>query len=184
MMYRIDRIVFRRACMLVLLVGPMMLGTTYAASTDLAEAKAAFDEANAAKNPQHPGYARAYEIWSDLAASGNEQAKYHLGILHLYGLGGAVFDHIQGYDLIKASASGGYPQAQAYVGVMYEKGNGLHFRKGDTEARSWYEKAAASGNCYAVRRLARAHAKGELGFVPDTDASNSYRTERPGCFNS
>ena len=169
---------------LVLCAFVALLSTSVRAgvSEDMSAAQAAFAQANATKGPTHPGYAKAYGIWSRLAGDGDSQAKYHLGILHLYGLGGASFDHIQGYDLIKASAEGGYAQAQAYVGVMHEKGNGLHFRKGAEAARGWYEKAAGAGNCYAVRRLAQAHASGELGLTADAAASDSYRAEQPSCF--
>lgn len=159
------------------------VGSADSGGAEMARAQSAFDEANAAKDPKHSGYAEAYSIWSRLAEHGNDEAKYHLGILHLYGLGGATFDHIYGYQLIQESAYAGYARAEAYVGVMHEKGSGLFFRKGDAEARGWYEKAAGSGNCYAVRRLSRAQAQGELGFVLDTVTAESYRVRHPSCFD-
>jgi len=146
------------------------------------EGEAAFQMANTSRKAEHPGYAKAYRIWSRFAKAGDPASLYHLGVLHLYGLGGASFDQARGFQLIRQSAESGYPKAEGYLGVMYEKGNGLYVRIDPVEAGRWYEKAARGGHCYSVRRLARATARGELGLPLDPARAKEIETARPRCF--
>ena len=142
---------------------------------------AAFEAANRAQDSKHEGYAKAYVLWKELAGQGDGPSQYHLGILHMYGLGGAVFDQLAGFKLINRSAEAGYRQAQSYMGVMFEKGDGVFTRHDVAAARSWYHKAAQAGHCYAIRRLQRAYEKGELGLAPDPAQAQEWRQRETDC---
>jgi TPR repeat protein len=66
-------------------------------------------------------------------------------------------------------AEAGSGTAANYVAWAYETGYGV---KGDTKgALKWYEKAAASGNCNALERIALAILNGELGYTVDAQKS-------------
>lgn len=147
------------------------------------EGLAAYQAAMASKDMHDPGYAKAFSIWTKLAASGDAAATYHLGVLYLYGLGGAEFDQMHAFALIRAAAEGGYPQAESYMGLMSERGDGLFTLSDPEQALQWYEKAEAAGHCYSVRRLARAHERGELGLKTDPEAARALRAQRPQCFD-
>jgi TPR repeat protein len=157
-------------------------GNAVAATFD--DAQRAYTEANASKDSKHPGYATAHKIWSMLAAQGDNPSVYHLGVFHLYGLGGAAFDQIQGFKLIRQAAEGGYPKAQAYVGLMYENGQGMFTTRDVGQAAKWYAKASQSGHCYSVRRMAKALENGELTLSADPDAAKDLRTRYESCFET
>jgi TPR repeat protein len=144
-------------------------------------AMSAFDEASASKNGEHPGYARAHEIWRELASEGDVRARYHIGILHMFGLGGAEYDRPLAMQLVRAAANGGYAQAQSYMGLLAEQGDGLQARRGDDVALEWWTKAAEGGHCAAVRRLARAYTEGELGLEADTTKAAAWNARMDGC---
>ncbi len=152
-----------------------------AADAAFAAGLAAFDEANAAGDPQHPGYAKARERWEPLARTGDARAEYHMGVLHLYGLGGAEPNPNRAIDMIRDAAEKGYPQAQSFLGLMSERGTGFYARKDDGEALRWYRKAAEQGHCVSVRRLARALEKGELGLEPDPGEAARWREREATC---
>lgn len=173
----------KKICLLIaLLVNVGFVPNALAQTFD--EAFAAFTEANASKDPAHPGYTKAYGIWSKFAESGDPASTYHLGVLHLYGLGGAAFDQIRGFDLIRAAAEGGYGKAQGYLGVIHEKGEGIHTTSGSEDALDWYQRAAKSGHCYSIRRLARAHESGELGLTKNPAEAAELKTSRADCFET
>ncbi|MFT5393650.1 MAG: TPR repeat protein [Gammaproteobacteria bacterium] len=155
-----------------------------AVAATFADAQRAYKEANASKDSKHPGYATAHEIWSTLAAEGDNPSIYHLGVFHLYGLGGAEFDQIQGFKLIRQAAEAGYPKAQAYVGLMYENGQGMFTTRDVGLAAKWYEKASQSGHCYSVRRMAKALENGELTLSADPDAAKDLLTRYARCFET
>ena len=159
-------------------IGPLVFAETFD------DALAAFNDANASKGAENPGYAKAFGIWEKFADSGDPASTYHLGIMHLYGIGGAEFDQIRGFALIRAAAEAGYDKAQGYMGLTYEKGEGMFTLTNFEEALGWYEKAAKGGHCYSVRRLAHAHEKGGLGVAVNAYVGQSLRANQPRCFKT
>lgn len=60
-------------------------------------------------------------------------------------------------DLVNA-AKAGNAEAQAYLGMCYEQGNGV--QKDETSALYWYDKAAAQGNAYGQAYAAMMYLQG------------------------
>lgn len=70
---------------------------------------------------------------------------------------GQGHDYLRAFNLFKIAAEQGHPDAQYYLGYMYEKGLG-DIRSNLTKAKVWYRKAAAQNQVsaiYALDRLAR-----------------------------
>lgn len=71
--------------------------------------------------------------------------------------------------LYRPLAEKGDPEAQYYVGRMYEKGQGV--RKDQAEVVKWYRKAAEGGYAAAQYRLAVGYAYGLAGLSRDHDTA-------------
>ena len=147
----------------------------------LEEALADFDRAVASENAEHPAYARARATWEKLADQEEPAAIYHLGILHLFGLGGAGFDQIVAMSLIRDAARKGYPPAQSYMGLLAEKGDGTAVLVDDGLALEWYTHGARGGHCAAVRRLVKVYSEGGLGVRADEAAASAWRAKLDEC---
>lgn len=63
----------------------------------------------------------AVRIWEDLAADGDPQAQFNLGLMYHGGLG-LPRDEFKAVSLYQKAAEGGYSPAQAYLVVGYEEG--------------------------------------------------------------
>jgi TPR repeat protein len=145
------------------------------------EALSVYDEGNQSGDIRSEHFQTAYVMWRHLSRKGHVASKYYLGILHTYGMGGATFDPPRGFQLIKESADGGYHVAQTLVAVQLEKGEGKLIGLDPTEALAYYRRAAEGGHCAAVKRMARAAEKGELGMVPDVAAGKSWLERLDDC---
>jgi TPR repeat protein len=152
-----------------------------AADDRFAQAQAAFAEGAASGDGEHPAYNRARELWRALAEEGDPRARYHLGILHMYGLGDAEFDRQLAVSHVRAAAEGGYPMAQSLMGFMIEGSDGTLIVSGDAVALAWWRKGAEGGHCTAVRRLARAYGNGELGLSADAAQAAAWAAREAGC---
>jgi TPR repeat protein len=124
---------------------------------------------------------RAYSIWSELAKGGDTRANYHMGMMNMFGLGGAKFEQHTGIDNIRIAAKGGYPIAQSFMGFLVESSDGSLVRTGDELALAWWRKGAAGNHCAGVRRLAKAYSKGELGLSADDSKAAEWETRRASC---
>lgn len=142
---------------------------------------AVFNEAVASKDPKHPGYKKARETWEPLAAAGDPASTYHLGMLHLFGLGGASFDQLQAVLMIRKAAEHRYPAAQTFMGLLAERGDGLIVVANEELALEWYTHGALGGHCAAVRRLVQAYEQAELGVVADAGKADEWRVRLDGC---
>ena len=140
-----------------------------------------FDEATASSDPNHPGFGRAREVWQRLAAAGSAGAGYHLGILHLYGMGGAAFDQVRALRLIQDAARNGYPPAQTFLGLLAEQGDGSMVLADERLALDWYTHGAHGGHCAAIRRVAKAYERGELSAAADASEAAGWRARLNGC---
>lgn len=144
-------------------------------------ALAAYDEAVDSKDPKHPGYKRAREAWEPLAAAGDPASTYHLGMLHLFGLGEAAFDQMDAILKIGMAAKHRYPPAQTFMGLLAERGDGSLVAADGKLALDWYTHGALGGHCAAVRRLVRAYEQAELGATKDAAKADEWRARLDGC---
>ena len=146
-----------------------------------AEALAAFDEASGTPDIKHPSFVRAYSIWSELAKDGDTRANYHMGMMNMFGLGGAEFEQRVGINNIRIAANGGYPIAQSFMGFLVESSDGSLVRTGDELALSWWRKGADGNHCAGIRRLAKAYKKGELGLSADAAKAAEWEARTASC---
>ena len=172
---------FRWGFICGLLMLPMLIAVAAQAGGTFEDGLKYFDEANAAQDPTHEGYGRAYAIWSNPALADNSAAQYHLGVLHFYGLGGAEFDQYKGMTLFRQAAEAGYYVAQSFMGFAAENGDDAIIPKDEAAALEWYRKAAEANHCVAVRRLEQAYQNGELGLSVDEDKAAKWHERRDTC---
>ncbi len=66
-------------------------------------------------------FKQAVTIWEDLAASGDAQAQFNLGLMYHGGLG-LPRDEATAVKLYQQAAESGYAAAQVYLVVGYEEG--------------------------------------------------------------
>ena len=144
-------------------------------------ALADYDEAVASRDPKHPGFNRAREAWEPLVAGGDPAASFHLAMLHMFGLGGADFDQVAAFRLIEKAAEHRHAQAQTFMGLLAERGDGTMVTVNEGLALEWYTHGAKGGHCAAVRRLVRAFEEGELGVAADAGKADEWRTRLDGC---
>jgi TPR repeat protein len=144
-------------------------------------ALAIYDEAVASKDPKHPGFKQAREAWEPLADGGDPASTYHLGMLHLFGLGGAAFDQLDAFRKIETAAEHRYPPAQTFMGLLAERGDGLIVALDAKLALEWYAHGALGGHCAAVRRLVKAYEQAELGVAADAGKAGEWRGRLDGC---
>ncbi|WP_303981347.1 SPOR domain-containing protein [Dongia mobilis] len=107
---------------------PFLLIQAIPAQADLAAAEAAI----AAKD-----YDAAVSALQPLVEAGDGFATWKLASLYLGGHAGSMEE---GITLLKKAAQAGEPDAQARLGVMYAKGEGVE--QSDTEAYKWLSLAA------------------------------------------
>lgn len=74
--------------------------------------------------------------------------------------------------LYRPLAEQGNPEAQYFVGRMYEKGQGV--RKDQNEVVKWYRKSAEGGYAAAQYRLAVGYAYGLAGLSKDQDEAGKW----------
>ena len=109
-------------------------------------------------------YANARTIWEALAARGNPEAHFNLGILDEDGLGGPA-DMERARAHYESAASGGSSKAQYRLGLLYSTGGRL--ARDETKAKHWLAAAAAQGDRDAAALLdqAAAGAPDERDFI-------------------
>jgi TPR repeat protein len=66
-------------------------------------------------------FKQAVSIWEELAAEGDPQAQFNLGLMYHGGLG-LPRNEAQAVKLYQKAAEGGYSAAQVYLVVGYEEG--------------------------------------------------------------
>jgi hypothetical protein len=99
-------------------------------------------------------YDRAIAEFQPLAAAGDPAAQYQLAKIYLEGRGPA--DGVpQGIALMNKAASGGYPEAQAQLGLMHAMGLGVEVD--NVKAYDWLTKAIAALPAGTRRTVAEAN---------------------------
>lgn len=103
---------------------------TDAFKADLASGLAAFDSKN---------FSFAYQLLAPLAANGNAEALWRLGMMQMNGLG-MVENQMLGLENFIKAAELGHIFAHHMIGVAYMTGEGVE--KDINQAIEWFEKAA------------------------------------------
>ena len=110
-------------------------------------------------------YRRAREIWLDLAALGDAQSQFGLGMIFESGRGVPPdAEKAAGYYL--KAADQGMSEAQLSLGSLFEHGRGV--ARDLERAAALYRSAAQQGNAQAQYNLAALYLGGE-GIAPDRE---------------
>jgi TPR repeat protein len=114
-------------------------------------------------------FAKAAELYLEMAKAGDKDAQFALGNLYRSGRG-VKKDYEQAFVWFSKAAEQGHVSAQYTTGTMYENGWGV---KADTDkAREWYKQAADGGHRLAAKKL-KVLASGS----PVDDLDRSEKTE-------
>jgi len=118
----------------------------------------------------HHNYAKALNIWVDLADKGDAEAINALGMMYQSGKG-VSRDVGVAARLYKKAANAGLPAAQNNLAVMYESGEGVD-QDLDTAVKL-YQQSASQGYIWAQYNLGRMHASG-IGVQKDPATASEY----------
>lgn len=110
-------------------------------------------------------YETALPIWRKLAAEGDANAQYALGVAYFKGQG-ISRDLSESMKWFERAANSGNVQAMFNLGAAYWEGNGT--RQSYAEAVEWWEKSAAAGQSAAQYNLGLAYYLGK-GAEQDLD---------------
>ncbi len=96
-------------------------------------------------------YARAFRMFEPLAADGNANAQFMLGLMHAQGQG-IEQNFYEAAKMYRLAGNQGHTGAQVNLGSLYEncKGNGPC---NSEEAANWYRRAAEQGDAVAQYNL-------------------------------
>lgn len=147
----VARILFLTAALLLLLAG-----------NSIAESDS-YNQALDAYN--NKDYDTALSIWRKIAAEGNGDAQYALGVAYFKGEG-VSRDLNDSMKWFEQAASSGNVQAMFNLGAAYWEGNGT--RQSYSEAVEWWKKSAAAGQSAAQYNLGLAYYLGK-GAEQDLD---------------
>jgi hypothetical protein len=103
-------------------------------------------------------YAIARQLWAGLAAKGNAEAEFALGLMDDLGQGGAV-DAPSAFQWYSRAAGAGLPAAQFNRAVMQDAGRGT--AQDRAGAATGYARAALSGHARAAFNLAQLYQAGD-----------------------
>lgn len=84
-------------------------------------------------------FRRAYEIWAQLAETGNYRAQFHLGALYFEGRGIGK-DFTQAYFWLRVAAYQGHKRAPSLMATVAEELTNDQVRASDDQAREWLEQ--------------------------------------------
>lgn len=98
-----------------------LVALAMAVSGAFSVAQAAGDMAKSFDAASDGNFSQAVSIWEDMAAEGDAQAQFNLGLMYHGGLGLPRDEH-RAVELYQKAAQGGYSPAQAYLVVGYEEG--------------------------------------------------------------
>ena len=128
-----------------------------------------FDDALAASG-QHD-LARARELFTQAAQTGDARAQFNLGRMWLEGEGGPR-DYAQALQWSRKAADQGVPGAEYDLGRIYDEGLGVP--RDPARAAEWYGKAAARGFSTAQVRLGDMYAAGRGAPLDPQRAAELY----------
>ena len=99
--------------------------------------------------------------WQRADILATEAADVLVKLGQIYYKGAEAKDYTAAKESLEKAAQKGNVPAMAFMGVLYENGQGVPLDY--TKAREWYEKAAAMGNALAMNNLGWLYAKGQGG---------------------
>ena len=126
------------------------------------------------------GHKQALKNLTKMAEQGNTEAQFNLGGMYEKGISvqkkgsvaiswyrkAAETGHKQALKNLTKMAEQGNTKAQFNLGGMYEKGRGV--RKDETEAVSWYRKAAETGHKQALKNLTKIVEQGNTDYLGES----------------
>lgn len=113
----------------------------------------------------------AFRMWSGLAAQGNADAAFKVGMM--YDRGEVVeHDASQAAYWYQQAANAGHPYAQHNLGVAYANGDGVEIDI--SKAMGWWLQAAEHGNVDSQYNLGIIYAMGSYGIHRDTAKALKY----------
>ena len=114
--------------------------------------RADFSEGLAAYNRRD--YTTALRHWQPLAARGNTEAQYNLGVMYRYGYGVDKKDYVEAVKWYRKAAEQGLCHSPQYnLGCYVSKRLGALIKRTIAEAVKWYRKAAEQGYATAQSNL-------------------------------
>lgn len=135
------------------------------------EEEPAVDEASDAREEDGEAQSDLAAKLASLAAGGNGEAAYHLGMMHLLGLEGVAKNPQKAFDLFSQAAEAGDPLGAYRLGDYYD-GEGQGVVEPDPALALRYKREAADAG-YAVAQENVARLLYEAG---ETDAALDYLT--------
>ena len=159
---------FTRGCGLLLLLGAI---STAAADTPPAvPSEVPANTADGQRAYNAGDLARAYAIWGNLAAHGDDQAALNLAAMLDQG-NGVARDPVAALRWYTAAAEHGSPEAEFDVGIMLDSGRGTD--RDVASAAIWYARAATHRHRRAEYNLGQLYAVGE-GVPRNPDAAHAW----------
>ncbi len=128
-------------------------------------------------DPAPEALERVRSVCSAEADAGDAEATYQLSFFSL-GLAGN-WQPAQAIPLIRSAADRGVTEAQYWLAWQSETGPELPHDP--AVALGWYEKAAAGRHRLALKRLADAWERGELGLPVDARKALEFRVQIRRC---
>jgi TPR repeat protein len=116
-------------------------------------------------------YATALTLAKALAAKGDAQAQFDVGLMYSYGKG-VKQDYAEAAKWHRPAATQGHPAAQAVLGNMYSTGSGV--KQDYAEALKWYRLSAAQGYAEGESMLGVLYATARRGPQDLVDAAKWY----------
>lgn len=114
-------------------------------------------------------YGTAFSEWQELAAAGDADACYGMGLLYSNGFGVELNDELALKNYLIA-AEKGHAEAQYNLGIMHQNGWGVPID--EEESLKWYQLAADQGVVGAQLALGRVYA---MDFTERFDAVQAYQ---------
>ena len=118
-------------------------------------------------------YKEAVRWWTLAAEKKSPEAAFQLGRVYEEGRDGVDKNAVEAAKAYRKSADLGNAQAQAELGDLYHRGEGL--TKSDKDAVAWYKKAVAQGYTPAIAAVGAMYEKGE-GVPVDKTKAYTYFT--------
>jgi len=108
-----------------------------------------------------------------LAASGNGDANYELGLRYYRGIGVEV-DYAKAKGYLEAAVNGGCNAASYYLGMIYYNGKGVETNH--AKAKEYFEKSDADNNVFSSYYLGKIYYWGD-GVEKNIEKANAYKAK-------
>jgi len=111
------------------------------------------------------------EKLENIAASGNPEANYELGLRYYKGVGVGV-DYQKAKDYFEKSVNGGCSAGNYYLGVIYYNGKGVPVDH--VKAKGYFEKSDADNNIFSTYYLGKIYYWGD-GVEKNYEKANACK---------